>query len=129
MNDPDLHPDPATLVQQTLAAAFAGNLTVLDDHPGLTSLRMALPKTFAAFSDFTAELQQVVTEGSRVATHWRLRGTHTGEFFGIQPTGKEVHYQNVSIAYVEQGRIVQFNSEVGYLSVLLQIGFLPVKGA
>ncbi len=121
--------DPAAIVTRVLAAAFGGDLTVLDDHPGLAGLRGALPKTFAAFADFTAELQQVVVEGDKVATHWRLRGAHAGEFFGIAPTGKAVQYQNVSIARVEGGRIVQFNSEIGYLSVLLQIGFLPVPPA
>ena len=115
----------AAVVVDTLTAAFGGDLGVLEHHPGMTALKAALPRTFAAFTDFTAELKQVLVDGDRVATHWILRARHTGDFFGIPGSDTPVQYQNVSIARVEDGRIVQFNSEVGYLSVLMQIGELP----
>lgn len=119
--------DPATIVRTTLAAAFAGDVAVLDPHPGMSALRSALPHTLAAFPDFTAEFQQQVVDGDLVATHWILRGTHQGEIFGIAPTGQSVQFQNLSIARVEDGRIVQFNSEAGWLRALMQIGILPVQ--
>lgn len=118
--------DPADVVRATLAAAYAGDRSVFDAHPGLASLGQALPKVFVAFPDFAAELQQLLVEGDRVASHWVLSGTHRGALFGIPPTGKVVRFQNVNIARVESGRIVQFNSEVGWLAVLIQLGVLPV---
>lgn len=118
--------DPAAVVREVLAAAYAGRLEALDAHPGMAALRGALPKVFAAFPDFAAELGQQVVEGERVATHWVLRGTHRGELFGIAPTGKAVQFQNLSIARVEGGRITQFNSEAGWLAALMQIGALPL---
>lgn len=119
-------PDPATLVRTVLAAAYAGDLDALAPHPGMTALADALPKVFTAFRDFRADYEQHVVEGNRVAIHFRLSGTHTGPLFGIAPTGKAVRFQNVAIARVEEGRIVQFNSEVGWLAVLLQLGVLPL---
>ncbi len=118
--------DPAAVVRETLAAAFAGHLDALDGHPGMGALKAALPKVFTAFPDFSAEFKQQVDEGDRVATHWVFRGTHRGELFGIAPTGRAVQFQNVSISRVEDGRIVQFNSEVGWLTALMQIGALPL---
>lgn len=121
--------DPATLVRTVLAAAYAGDLAALAPHPGMTALANALPKVFAAFPDFRAEYEQHIVDGDRVAIQWRLTGTHTGPFFGIAPTGKVVRFQNVAIARVEDGKIVQFNSEVGWLAVLLQLGVLPLPPA
>lgn len=95
----------------------------------MAGLRNALPKLLTAFPDLTAEFKQEMAVADRVATHWVLRGTHTGEIFGIPATGKTVQFQNINIARVEQSRIVQFNSEAGWLSVLMQIGALPVKPA
>jgi SnoaL-like polyketide cyclase. len=45
----------------------------------------------------------------------------------FRPTGKPVQFQNLSVSRVENGKIVQYNSEVGYLSVFMQLGVLPVK--
>lgn len=118
--------DPAAVVRAVLAAAYAGRLDVLDAHPGMSALRGALPKVFTAFPDFTAEFRQQVVEADGVATQWVLRGTHRGELFGIAPTGRTVQFQNVSIARVEGGRIMHFNSEVGWLAVLMQLGALPL---
>lgn len=117
---------PAAVVHAALAAAYSGDATVFEVHPGLASLGQALPKVFTAFPDFSAELKQVMVEGDRVATHWVLAGTHKGALFGIPATGKSVRFQNVNIARVEGGRIVQFNSEVGWLAVLMQLGALPL---
>lgn len=80
-----------------------------------------------AFPDFRAELKQQIVDGDRVGTHWVFRGTHLGEFQGIPPTGKPVEFQNLSITRVVDGRIVNYNSEIGFLTVLRQIGALPLR--
>jgi predicted ester cyclase len=59
--------------------------------------------------------------------HWVFSGTHEGELYGVPPTGKKVSFQNISISRVEDGRIVQYNSEIGFLSVLMQLGVLPLS--
>jgi predicted ester cyclase len=54
-------------------------------------------------------------------------GTHTGDLYGIPPTGKTFRIQNINIIKVEDGKIVSYNSEVGWLALFMQIGFLPLK--
>jgi len=119
---------PSTLVTDVIKRVFDGDLSVLDRHPGMTSLRQHFPSFKAAFPDIKAELQQTMVDGDRVAMHWILSGTHTGTLYGIPPTGKAVRMQNVSMARVEGDRIVQYNSEVGWLTALMQIGALPAGG-
>jgi predicted ester cyclase len=117
---------PADVARSAFQAIFRGDFSVFDAHPGLAALRQHFPPMLAAFPDFTAELKQQLVDGERVALHWLFRGTHRGELFGIPPTGKAVQFQNLSISRVENGRIVQYNSEVGWLTVLKQIGALPL---
>src|SRR5438105_4990633 len=107
----------ANVVRSTFEAIFRGDFSVFSEHPGLTALKEHFPPMLAAFPDFTAELKQQLIEGDRVAMHWIFRGTHRGELFGIPPTGKAVQFQNLGISRVEHGRIVQYNSEVGWLTV------------
>ena len=120
--------DAAAVVRSTFAAIFAGDLAAIDRHPGLAALRAAFPAMLGAFPDFSAELRQQLVDGDRVATHWVFRGTHRGELYGLAPTGRPVQFQNLSICRVEGGRIVQYNSEVGWLSVLKQLGAFPLGG-
>lgn len=79
-----------------------------------------------AFPDAVIELQQQLVDGDRVASHWIIRGTHLGDFLGIAPTGRAVKYQNIGIATVIDGRVVQYNAENGWLTVLRQLGALPL---
>ena len=119
--------DPAAIVRSAFQAIFAGDTSPFDSHPGLEALRLHFPALLTAFPDFTAELKQQLVDGDRVASHWVFRGTHRGDLYGIAPTGKSVQFQNLSICRVERGRIVQYNSEVGWLSVFRQIGALPLR--
>ena len=112
---------PAALVTNVIKRTFEGDLSALDGHPGMGSLRQHFPAFKAAFPDVKAELQQTMVDGDRVAMHWIFSGTHSGTFYGIAPTGKSVRMQNLSIARVEGDRIVQYNSEVGWLTALTQI--------
>jgi len=119
--------DPAAIVRATFTAIFAGNMAPLEEHPGLYQLRQALPALRAAFPDFSAELKQQLVDDDRVASQWIFRGTHLGDLYGIAPTGRSVQFQNLSICRVVGDRIVQYNSEVGFLSVFKQLGVLPLR--
>ena len=119
--------DPAQIARETIRKLFdTYDLSVLDQHPGMDSLRKVFPAFVNAFPDIKIELQQQVVDGNRVSSHWIFHGTHLGNLYGIPPTGKSVRFQNINIMRVEEGKIVQYNSEVGWLSLFMQIGFLPL---
>ena len=120
--------DPAQVARETIRALFdTRDLSVLDPHPGMESLRKVFPAFIKAFPDIKIELQQQVVDGNRVSSHWNFQATHLGDLYGIAPTGKSVRFQNINIIRVEEGKIVQYNSEVGWLSLFMQIGFLPLN--
>jgi len=48
-----------------------------------------------------------VVEGDRVVTQFTSRGTHTGVFRGIAPSGKEWVTEGIVISRIEGGRIVE----------------------
>lgn len=127
MSSPDAE-SPAILVRRVFEGLFADGVGALEGHPGMSTLAAAYPLLAKAFPDIRVELQQQLVDGEQVASHWILKGTHTGEFFGIPATGKPVRYQNIGIARVVDGRIVQYNAESGWLTVLRQIGGLPLPG-
>jgi predicted ester cyclase len=118
---------PAAVVTEAVMGMVERGDEALAPHPGMSHLRRLWPSVKAAIPDFRAELQQQLVDGDSVASLWIFSGTHQGSLFGVEGSGKQVHFQNVSIARVEDGKVVQYNSETGWLDFLLQIGVLPLK--
>src|SRR5580765_2395603 len=50
----------------------------------------------SSFGDGRITVEDIVSEGDLVAARMRETGTHTGEFNGIQPTGKRVSYGSMT---------------------------------
>lgn len=50
----------------------------------------------AAFPDLRIDVEGTVSEGDQVVVRWRARGTHTGEGFGVHPTGKRVSFRGMT---------------------------------
>lgn len=61
----------------------------------------------SAFPDIHFEIADLVTEGDTVVTRWVLTGTHTGPFLGLEPTGREVRVNGMSLDKFEDGILVQ----------------------
>ena len=82
--------------------------------PGLF-LRKALP-------DRVDVIEDIVAEGDRVAMIWRLNATHTGNLFGIPPTGRRIDIYEVGFFRVVDGRIVEGWFMCDELGLLIQLG-------
>lgn len=119
--------EPRHVVVEMIQGMVERGAEALEPHPGMEHLRRLWPSVQAAIPDFRAELQQQVADGDRLASLWIFSGTHRGTLFGVPPTNKEVRFQNVSIATVTDGKVVQYNSETGWLDFLMQVGALPLK--
>ena len=119
--------DPGEVVVAMIEALVVRGEQTLDQHPGMEHLRRLWPSVKEAFPDFRAEIQQQLIQGNLVASHWVFSGTHLGNLFGVPATGKSVRFQNLSIAKVIDEKVVQYNSETGWLDFLMQVGVLPLN--
>jgi len=72
------------------------------------------------FSDslITADL---IAEGDKVAVHWTWTGTHTGEFMGIPPTGRQIAVTGISIHRFADGRFVESWVSYDMLGMMQQL--------
>ena len=60
---------------------------------------------YSAFPDLSHRIEDVVAEGDRVVVRFALCGTHTGNFMGIPPTGREVAVPMALFCGIEAGKI------------------------
>jgi len=60
-----------------------------------------------AFPDFHNRIEELIAEGDRVVARLTYTGTHHGELFGIEPTGRRVTYAGVAIFRISDGAVVE----------------------
>ena len=94
--------------------------------PGLQGAKLAFQFTLNAFSDFRHTIEDQIAEGDRVVTSIRAYGTHTGEFLGIAPTGKEVSMRGIAIHRIANGKLVEHWGRVDNVGLLIQLGAITV---
>jgi len=82
----------------------------------------------AGFPDLRFTIEQMLVEDDRVMTQSVMRGTHTGVWLGIAPTGKQVSVRLSVIHRVLDGKIVEDWVLVEALGLFQQLGIVPPTG-
>lgn len=77
------------------------------------------------FPDIQWTLEETVVEGDVIAARFTMRGTHSGPFSGVPPTGKKIAVQALNIYRLSQGKIVSEVGQPDLLGLMMQIGALP----
>ena len=121
-----------------------GDLAVVDeliahdvDHsvtpPEPTSLAVLKDRVTVqrrAFPDLYLIVEDQIVEADRVVTRSTVRGTHTGEFLGVAPTGRRVAFELIDVNRVgDDGRITGHWAAVDTHRLLQQLGALRADPA
>ncbi len=126
------------VVRSCLTEASRGNFDVFDTiltpsyvvHPeearGAAGLQEMVEGYRAALRDMRVDIEQQFSAGDRVATVSTVRGVHEGELMGTAPTGREVAFAMITVSRFEDGRIAEEWEIADTVSLLTQIGALPV---
>lgn len=92
---------------------------------GRPGQRQAVRYFLDAFPDLRHEIEFMLAEGDLVAAHQSWRGTHGGEFLGVEATHNSVEFTSTAVLRCEGGMIAQAWDEADILSVLKQLGASP----
>jgi steroid delta-isomerase-like uncharacterized protein len=79
----------------------------------------------AAFPDLHYRIEDIVEGADSVAVRLTVTGTHTGDFFGIPPSGKAFRVEQINIERIAHGKIVAHHRLTNDLSLLRQLGVIP----
>jgi steroid delta-isomerase-like uncharacterized protein len=84
---------------------------------------------FAGFPDATTETVAVyaITEDLAV-WRWIIRGTHTGSYRGLPPTGRSLILPGCEFIAVREGLVQRVEGYFDRLSILQQLGAIPAPG-
>jgi steroid delta-isomerase-like uncharacterized protein len=84
---------------------FRGSLgTVVQGREGFKEYVRAVRR---AFPDFYNRVEDLIAEDDTVVARLTYTGTHRGELFGIDPTGRHVSYAGMAIFRVTGGQVIK----------------------
>jgi steroid delta-isomerase-like uncharacterized protein len=81
-----------------------------------------------AFPDIKFEVQDMIGEGDDIVIRWIAHVTHTGDYFGIPPTGKSATITGVNYWRMKNGKAVEGWVCRDDLGLMQQLGLIPSQG-
>jgi C-1 hydroxylase len=90
-----------------------------------SSTAAEMARFMQAFPDLHMEVQSIIAEDDLVATRLTVQATHTGPYFGIEPTGQRVSCTMMGQLRVVDGAVVEHWAVADALQLMLQVGILP----
>ena len=98
------------------------------DIVGPEGVKLFVGALRAAFPDIQMTVEDVIGEGAKVVVRFTARGTHTGAFRGIAPTGRKVTWAGINIYREEGGKVVETWQLADALGLMQQLGVVPQPG-
>ena len=109
---------------------FDSNITLItapENVVGIQGFKDYYQNYLTGFSNVTFTIVDVFGQGDKIVKHWNFKGTHTGEFFGIPASGKEVDIDGVTLVKMKDGKIAQEQDFLDNLSFYQQLGLIPTE--
>jgi steroid delta-isomerase-like uncharacterized protein len=100
----------------------------IGEFRGPDAIRGFFAEIFAAFPDFSATVDRVVSSGSTAVVQWHVSGTFTGGAFqGIHATGRHVELRGVDVMDITGGKVKHNTIYYDGAAFARQVGMLPQK--
>lgn len=96
---------------------------------GIEGMKGYYQALLSAFSDGQFTVNNIFGEGDQLTKHWTFRGKHTGDFFGVPATGKEIVMTGSTIVRMNpDGRIAEEQDFMDNMAILAQMGVVSAPG-
>jgi len=119
-------------LQRNLTDDFIDHAAMEGDPPGLEGVQMRFSAWAAAFEEALEENEAMVTQGDLVAVMYSLHARHSGQFMGIEPTGRKVAIPGMEIVRIRDGKIAEHWGIYDFLRTAEEINtnlaFIPREG-
>lgn len=110
-----------------LDSAYVENavLHTVPEVKGKANAKAYYENYIVGFSDRKFIVKEIFADGDKLVKYWQFKGKHTGTFFGIPATGKDVDVIGCTIAKMKDGKIAEEQDFMDNLDFMQQIGIIP----
>ncbi|MEP7293535.1 MAG: ester cyclase, partial [Chloroflexota bacterium] len=79
----------------------------VDSIGGLDDVKHHIVTLRSAFPDLQFHINDEITDGDDIVVRWTATGTHTGDYFGIPPTGKAFSITGMNHWKMANGKTIE----------------------
>jgi predicted ester cyclase len=97
--------------------------------PGLEGFKQIGRMMNGAFPDVVVTEDDLIAGDEKVVERSSAVATHQGSLMGEQPTNKRIHWTEIHVYRLHDGKIREHWVEMAMMELLQQIGALPQAGA
>jgi steroid delta-isomerase-like uncharacterized protein len=110
-----------------LDTAYADDaiLHTIPEIKGKSNAKAYYDNFVVGFSDRNFTIKETFADGDKLVKYWQFKGKHTGTFFGIPATGKDVDVIGCTIVKMKDGKIAEEQDFMDNLEFMRQLGILP----
>ena len=91
---------------------------------GLEGLKQLMNMGVKGVPDWHETIEDIIAEGDKVWVYLAYTGTHTGEMFGITPTGNKITAMAVDIYRIVNGKLAEYWNVTDKLALLKPQGVI-----
>jgi steroid delta-isomerase-like uncharacterized protein len=113
------------LIDSVYAPDFLAHWPASSEIPerrGIDGIRFGVTRIRTAFPDWQERVLDVFGSADKVASRYVSTGTHRGTFWGIEPTGRCVEIEEISIFRIAGDRVAEQWCMFDELTRLQQLG-------
>jgi steroid delta-isomerase-like uncharacterized protein len=96
---------------------------------GPQGAKSTLATYLKAFPDLKITIEREIADGDYVVQHLVFTGTNTGALNGVPATDKKVNVTAVMTSKIKDGKVVEAWSLFDSLTLMQQLGIVPVQGS
>jgi steroid delta-isomerase-like uncharacterized protein len=90
-----------------LSPHYRRRKSVGDEEQSLAAFKASITAIRSAFPDLVTTIDDIVTDGDRLAVRWHSRGRHEGSFLGVPPTNRTVEVDGATFTQFEGDRVAE----------------------
>lgn len=112
-------------IDQFLAPDYVNHTTPPNFPRGPAGTKAFISMFRAGFPDLSVNIDDMIAEDDKVVIRHTTRGTHSGMFLGMPPTGRVVQVFGVDIVRIVDGKIVEDWGIIDQPALMQQLGAMP----
>ena len=115
------HRDPSA-VDRYVSPSYTLRTADKGAPSGREAVRTYIAAYLDGFPDLHISIDQLLAVGDKVIGVFTFTGTHTGDLFGMAPTGRTIAVRQIAIYRLENGQVVDEWEISDQLGLMRQIG-------
>jgi steroid delta-isomerase-like uncharacterized protein len=119
-----INPKNLEYLDLLLAENFVDHEDLGPVKPDRNGVKQFLGMLISAFPDLNVTVEDIISDGDKVAIRSTWRGTQQGEFMGIPPTGKAVSYAGIDIMKFSGEAVSEHWGLSDNMTMMTQLGLL-----